>query len=99
MTTYDEIMDELRNALLVEDLDSISDRGGEWIDGWVPIYNGEIIAEWQEMPSDYDNRGALEFGYNPEELSIISLMQSDLYLYYGDLLARALDELESEISR
>ena len=49
------------------------------------------------MPSDYDNRGAQELGHNCEELNIINLMMSDLYLYYTDLVATVIDDLEQEL--
>ena len=96
MTTYDEILDELRTALLVEDIDSIRNRQGEWVDGWVPIYNNHIIAEWQEMPGEYDDRGGQELGTDGT-IGIVGLMTLDLYLYYSDLLERALQELETEL--
>ena len=76
-------------------LDSIRDRAGEWIDGYLPVYNNEIIEEWKNMPGDYDNRGAVELGI-PGEISIISLMQLDLYLYYSDLFNEVLDEIEED---
>ena len=78
-----------------ETLEEISDNGGEWVDGYLPIYNAGIIKEWQEMPGDYDNRGHLEMGHG-EEIDIVRLMSLDLYLYYTDLFNEAITELEEE---
>ena len=49
----DEVRTELQNGT---DLDQIQDRLIEWIDGYLPIYNNQIMQEWQEMPNEYDNR-------------------------------------------
>lgn len=92
MTTYEEILEELQAALLVEDLESIEDRQGEFIENWVPIYNGDVLKEWAEMPSDYDDTGWTEFGV-PESATIIARMSADLYLYYSDLFHKAFEEL------
>ena len=97
MTTYSEIMQELKQELVQgAELDDIRDRSHEIIESYLPVYNNRVIDEWQAMPSDYDNRGAAELGHNCEELSIISLMQADLYLYYQDLVSSVLDDLEGE---
>lgn len=89
----EEILTELKNG---EELDDIKDRSGEFIDGWLPVYNNQIIKEWQDMPSEYDNRGAEELGI-PGEISIIGLMQLDLYLYYSDLFFEVIGEMENEL--
>lgn len=96
MTTVTEIIAGLRTALANgEDLADIQDNSGEWVDGLLPVYNNHIIAEWQEMPGDYDNRGSAEFGYDGEP-DIIRLMSLDLYCYYSDLFHEAVRELEAE---
>lgn len=98
MTTYSEIMQEFKQELAQGiELDDIKDRSYEYVDNYVPVYNNRVIEEWQNMPGDYDNRGAAELGHNCEELSIISLMQADLYLYYQDLTALVLEDLEQEL--
>jgi hypothetical protein len=86
-----EILTDLKNGV---ELDDIKDRSGEYVDGYVPVYNNRIVSEWQEMPSEYDNRGYAELG---GEVEIIKLMMSDLYLYYTDLFFEALGEVESEL--
>ena len=90
MTTYDEIMQEFKQDLAHSDI-------YEYVDNYVPIYNNEVIKEWQDMPSDYDNRGSAELGHNCDELNIVSLMQADLYLYYQDIVALVLDDLQDEL--
>jgi hypothetical protein len=97
MSTLDDMIKEIKQELTngVE-LDELRDNSGEWIDGYLPVYNNRIIEEWQNMPSDYDDRGAAELGLS-QEISIINLMSLDLYLYYGDLFSQALDAVESEL--
>ena len=97
MSTLNDMINEIKRELTngVE-LDEIRDNSGEWVDGYLPVYNNRIIEEWQNMPGDYDNRGAAELGI-PGEISIISLMQLDLYLYYNDLFNEALDDVENEL--
>lgn len=98
MTTYDEIMQEVKQELSNgEELAAIQERSYELVDNYVPVYNNRVIEEWQLMPSDYDNRGSAELGHNCEELNIINLMMADLYLYYQDLVALVLSDLEQEL--
>jgi hypothetical protein len=95
--TVEQMKEEIQTALANgEELDDIRDRSGEWIDGYLPIYNGEIVREWQVMPSEYDNRGHAEIG-NGGEIDIINLMSLDLYLYYYDLFNEAIKELENKL--
>ena len=98
MTTYDEIMKEIKLEIEQgENLDSIKDRSHELVDNCVPVYNNRILEEWAAMPNDYDNRGSAELGHNCEDLSIISLMSADLYLYYRDLVDLVISDLETEL--
>ena len=85
----EEIKQEVSNGGTIEE---IEDREGEFIDSYLPIYNNEIIKEWQEMPSEYDNEGARELGA-PSDSNIIQLMTLDLYLYYGALFREAIQEV------
>lgn len=98
MTTYNEIMQEIKQEIEQgQSLDEIKDRSHEIVDNYVPVYNNHVIEEWQAMPSDYDNRGSAEMGHNCQELNIINLMMADLYLYYSDLVALILGDLEQEL--
>jgi hypothetical protein len=89
---------EFRNAIKEHDetLEDIRDNSGEWIEGYLPAYNNKIVEEWQAMPSEYDNRGAVELGHLEQEINIINLMSLDLYLYYNDIFNEAIAELEEE---
>lgn len=95
--TVKQMKEEIQSDLLRgEDLEEIKDRSGEIVDGYLPVYNNRIIEEWSVMPNAYDNRGALEFGYEGEP-DIIRLMSLDLYIYYTDLFFEAIGEVEQEI--
>ena len=97
MNTVERMVEEIRTELANgEELEDIKDRSGEFIDSWLPVYNNRIVEEWQSMPSEYDNRGSAELGTG-QEISIINLMTLDLYLYYSDLFAEAVQEVEEEL--
>ena len=96
MSTIEQMKQELRTELSKGvELDEIKDNSGEWVEGYLPVYNNRIVEEWQKMPSEYDNRGYAELG---GEIDIIGQMSSDLYLYYSDLFNQAVEELEEELS-
>lgn len=98
MTTYDEIMQEIKQEIEQgQELSEIQDRAYELVDNYVPVYNNRIMQEWQEMPGDYDNRGAQELGHNCEEIDIIRLMSADLYIYYTELVGLVIDDLAQEL--
>ena len=64
----------------------------EMADSLCPVYTSEIIAEWTELPSEHSDRWQ-ELG--ADNLSTItSLMSTDLYLYYFDLVERAWAEVQ-----
>jgi hypothetical protein len=97
MNTVQQMTQEIRTALANgEELEDIRDNSGEWVDGYLPIYNNKIVEEWQAMPSEYDNRGHLELGQGGD-IDIINLMSLDLYLYYSDLFYEALNEIEHSL--
>lgn len=78
-----------------ETLEDIRDNSGEWVDGYLPIYYNDIVKQWQEMPSEYNDRGRAELGAG-SEATIYDLMSLDLYLYYTDIFNEAVNELEAE---
>lgn len=97
MNAYKYIYEDLKQTITNgEDMESIRDNSGEWIDGYLPIYNNNIIEEWKDMPGEYDNRGTEELGI-PGDISIISLMQLDLYVYYSDLFFQVLSDIAEEL--
>jgi len=91
---YEDIKQTITNG---EDMESIRDNSGEWIDGYLPIYNNRIIEEWQNMPGEYDNRGAAELGHLGQEINIINLMSLDLYIYYSDVFFEVLKDIAEEL--
>jgi hypothetical protein len=66
----------------------------ELADSNTPIYYGEIISEWQSMPSEYDDRWQ-ETEVGPGR-QIMQLMQIDLALYYYEQFLEVWEEVKSE---
>jgi len=87
----DEFAGEIAKGYIT--LDEIRDNQHEWIDGYLPIYNNEIIEKWQAMPGKYDNQGHAHLPQGGE-IDIINLMSLDLYLYYTDLFYEVISEME-----
>ena len=86
-----EILDNLeqfKEATYPEDLFD------QFADSALPIYYGEIIRDWQEMPSEY-NDSWQELGMGGNE-TITHLMQVDLYFYYRDTYNRIYQEVMAE---
>ena len=97
MNTVERMVEEIRTELASgEELDDIKDRSGEFIDSYLPVYYNGIIEEWKNMPSEYNDRGSAELGHL-EEVNIYNLMSLDLYLYYSDLFAEAVQEVEDDL--
>ena len=73
-------------ADLLVDFDEISQAADldavltERADGYVPVYYHEILTDWAEMPSEY-NDSWQEFGEDASK-GIFSLMSVDLFVYY-----------------
>jgi hypothetical protein len=56
----------------------------ELADSALPVYYSDILADWTEMPSEF-NDSWQEFGLpssKTEEITIFGLMTIDLYTYY-----------------
>ena len=94
MNTVERMIEEIKQELSDGDttIEEIEEREGEFVDSYLPIYNNEVIKEWQEMPNEYDNEGAAQLGA-PIESNIVQLMTLDLYLYYGALFREAIEEV------
>jgi hypothetical protein len=89
----EEIRAEIANG---EELEDITDRQHEFIDSYLPVYYNQIIDEWKAMPSEFNDRGSAELGHG-EDINIYNLMSLDLYLYYSDLFAEAIKEVEESL--
>ena len=97
MNTVELMVEEIRAEIANgEELEAITDRSGEFIDSYLPVYYNRIIEEWKEMPSEYNDRGSAELGMGGE-VNIYNLMTLDLYLYYSDLFAEAVKEVEEAL--
>ena len=91
LTTYAEIL-----ATIKDNLDEIQnnpwpdDALREYADSEVPIYTNDIIDEWREMPSEYNDGGS---DYAADDSGIVDLMRYDLYNYYSETFYRAYRDL------
>jgi hypothetical protein len=68
----------------------------EFADSACPVYYSDIIQEWQEMPSEFDDSWR-DFGEMPEGSTITKLMLGDLFNYYHHLAHNAYNELADEM--
>jgi hypothetical protein len=64
------------------------------VDSDLPVYYSEILYQWSKLPSEYEQ--PLKSNEITEEMNIYSLMSLDLYEYYSDIYAKALDEIQGE---
>lgn len=72
----------------------IDENLNQWADNAIPIYNNDIMKDWAEMPSEFDDSWQ-EFGAQADS-TIISLMQIDLWHYYQDAYQRIYQEVLAE---
>lgn len=92
LSTRTSIAAEIRD--LRAEFDTDPDRAiHEMADGLCPIYNGDIIAEWSELPSVFDDAGA---DYCDPNDGIVRRMQLDLYAYYDQTVRELWSEIEDE---
>ena len=84
-----EQWEELENSKYPEDLLR------EMADSACPIYYGEIIKDWQEMPTRFTDTWQ-EFIEPTQGTTIFSLMSADLFNYYDSEYNRIYDEIEKE---
>lgn len=97
--TFEEIKKDLTdNWESITEATYYEDYLCELADGYLPIYNSEIISDWQEMPNEFDNTWR-EYGLpssNIDEVSITGLMVIDLYNFYREQTQRAYNEIKAE---
>lgn len=104
LTTLEEIKSELKREIghtFNNDMPSESELDrllNETADGYVPVYNVDIMKEWVALPGEHSDRWK-DLGYDTQrnEGGIISLMQLDLVIYYLELTQKAWDELLPEL--
>lgn len=96
LTSYEEIKNQILetwdwlvdNNYPYDHLDALADS-------CCPVYHADIIKEWQEMPSEYDNRWQ-DGGLSSDrlaEITITGLMNIDLWHYYRDQFYAAYREI------
>ncbi len=94
---YTDIYNEItENWQQLEQATYPDDLLNEWADRAVPIYSNDVIKDWQLMPSEFDNSFQEHFGGNIGDLTIIQLMQIDLYEYYRSEYARIYEVVKTE---
>lgn len=97
LTTYLEIKEEIARRLSeFTDSNYPEDLLSQEADSLTPVYNHEIIQEWAEMPSEF-NDSWQEYGWdeNLQNGGILGLMRIDLLHYYESLTNKAFTELTS----
>ena len=93
-------LDEIKTALKVDHWDEITTQEDphdwltEFADGLVPVYNSEIIKDWQDMPSEYDDSGA---DLCSPDAGICDRMKADLWYYYQDQTRIAYEQVKGEM--
>lgn len=98
LMTHAEIKAELiENLQYLKETPYPEDMVAELADSNVPIYNGDVIRTWQEMPSDFDDRWK-DYGYDTQknEGGIVKLMQIDLTFYYLEQFSAIWEEIKEE---
>lgn len=98
ITTKEEIRAEiLENLEYLKETPYPENRIQELADGNIPIYNSDVLEQWQQMPSEYDDKWK-EYGYdaNKNEGGILALMQIDLTFYYLDTFQEIWEEIKEE---
>ena len=96
LTSYSDIKQELKdNWEQLADNPYATDLVNEFVDSAIPIYYGEIIRAWQEMPSEFADSWQ-DLGTDGSA-TITTLMQIDLFNYYSDRYHTIYQELCEEM--
>ena len=97
LLTFNEIKEQVKEQEAeIRSQNYVDDYLSELADGFVPVYNNEIISQWVALPAE-DSDQWKELGYDTQrnEGGIISLMQIDLVVYYINQFARAWEEINN----
>jgi hypothetical protein len=68
----------------------------EFVDSELPIYYGDIVSEWNELPMEDSNRFWEIRSTVDKDTTIYTLMLEDLYLYYCDQFDLMFEEIKEE---
>lgn len=97
LTTEADIRQIITTDYEGQTVSQIEDALHEITDGIMPIYNNDIIGEWQAMPSEYDGEGVSQFGLpEAERITVYRLMELDLFAFYFDRVATVFYDLQKE---
>jgi hypothetical protein len=90
----DQVLTEIREYNLTEERYP-EDRLSELAESACPIYTGEVVTEWAELPSEYSDAWQ-DLGTDGSG-GIVTLMQVDLFLYYEQQFRKAYQELLQDL--
>ena len=90
-------LDEIKALISDEYTETTEDALSEIADTVTPVYYSDVIKDWAEMPSEF-NDSWKEYGYNTDLLEggILSLMAADLYFYNFARVQAIWSELKEE---
>ena len=95
--TFEEI-----KKIVIDEIDTLrrdDEYSASLADSLVPVYYNEILKDWAEMPSEF-NDSHQEVGH-ADEFAVFDLMRQDLFFYYEHQIITALrlvrDELGEEV--
>lgn len=92
LSTRTSIAAEIRDNR--DQFEQDSDRAiHEMADSLTPVYTADIIAEWSDLPSEFDDMGA-DF-CDPND-GIVRRMTLDLYAYYDQTVSELWAEIQEE---
>lgn len=95
--TNTDIEQEIRDNLAeLRESNYPEDMLNEWADSAVPVYTSDIIKDWAEMPSVFDDVWQEAFTATEEGTTIVKLMTIDLYNYYQNTYTRIYNEILEE---
>ena len=94
--TNEEIKKELlENWEQIEGNPYPLDMVREFADGYSPVYYNDILKDWAEMPSEFNDRWQ-EFTPDANGKTIFSLMSIDLWVYYLEQAETVYNEIKAE---
>ena len=91
-----EMLENFLNAYFQEGdkLDDHEQNISEFIDNIVPVYNYDIVKEWQEKTECHELTIEVSGKYNTKD-NIYGMMRSDLFFYYDQKLMGDFNKLSS----
>ena len=92
---YTEIKQEiLDNWAELEESAYPDDLLREMADSACPVYYSDIIKDWQEMPSEFNDQWQ-EFTEVSQDSTIFSLMTADLFNYYDTKYTEVYNDIKT----